>query len=149
MMRTILILAVLLCSGCKQQEITPEQLKQQIIDADNAMSRLALEEGFNNSILTYADSNIVKLGEGRFPVIGKEAFEASYNKDNDIKTISWIPVDAAVAHSGELGYSWGNWKLVAQDTVYFGNYFTLWKKQTDGSWKVLLDGGNSTPNPNN
>ena len=27
------------------------------------------------------------------------------------------------------------------------NYFTVWKKQGDGSWKVKLDGGNNTPKP--
>ncbi|MGB4844354.1 MAG: hypothetical protein WBP16_07805 [Ferruginibacter sp.] len=148
-MKAILfIVNVLFFVSCNQSgKIDPEQLKQEVINADKAMSEQVARKGFNNSILTYADSNIVKLEDGRLPVIGKMAFAASYNKDNDIKTISWSPVDAAVANSGELGYSWGNWKFVAKDTVYYGNYFTLWKKQADGNWKVLLDGGNNTPKP--
>ena len=59
--------------------------------------------------------------------------------------MTWEPVKAEVARSGELGYSWGNWKFVKTDTTFYGNYFTVWKRQKGGKWKVALDGGNSTP----
>jgi ketosteroid isomerase-like protein len=29
----------------------------------------------------------------------------------------------------------------------YGKYATLWKKQKDGSWKVVMDMGNSSPAP--
>jgi hypothetical protein len=29
----------------------------------------------------------------------------------------------------------------------YGNYMSVWKKQDDGSWKFVLDGGNTTPPP--
>lgn len=141
------LLALFSCN--RQKENNPQEMKQQIIQADKAMSEQAAKDGFNNSILAYADSNIVKLEDGRFPITGKTAFAASFNKDNDVKTISWNPVNAEVAGSGELGYTWGNWKFIAKDTVFYGNYFTVWKKQQDGNWKVVLDGGNNTPKPGN
>ncbi len=151
MMRAMpIIISLLALFGCNRQKNNePGEMKQQIIQADKAMSELAAKEGFNTSILAYADSAIVKLENGKFPVIGKANFAASFNKDNDDKTISWYPVNAEVAGSGELGYSWGNWKYMAKDTVFYGNYFTVWKKQTDGNWKVALDGGNNAPKPGN
>ena len=111
------------------------------------MNEMASKEGFNNAILYYADTNIVKFEGSQLPIIGKVAFAKSFDKKTDLKTISWKPVNAEVAQSGDLGYTWGNWKLVTGDTTYYGNYFTAWKKQKDGNWKVTLDGGNSTPKP--
>lgn len=144
------MICLLALAGCgRQQANDPEKMKEEIIQIDKTMSDLAEKEGFNSSILVYADSNIVKLRDGKFPIIGKTAFQTSFNKDNDVKTISWNPVDAVVARSGDLAYSWGNWKFNAKDTVFYGNYFTAWKKQSDGSWKVALDGGNNTPRPDN
>ena len=35
-------------------------------------------------------------------------FAASYDKNRDSITISLAPVNAEVAESGELGYTWGN-----------------------------------------
>ena len=111
------------------------------------MNDMATKEGFNNAILYYADSNLVKFEDTQFPIIGKAAFAASFDKNQDIKTISWKPVNAEIAQSGDLGYTWGNWKFSTKDTTYYGNYFTAWKKQKDGTWKVTLDGGNNTPKP--
>lgn len=139
------IMALLGCGGNGKHD--PGQLKAQIISADTTMSRLAAAEGFHSSILAYADTNLVRLSEGHLPVIGKNAFAKSFDKSNDTKAISWVPVDAEVAKSGELGYTWGNWKFIGRDTVLYGNYFTIWKKQPDGTWKVALDGGNNTPKP--
>ncbi len=145
MTKQIVIITVFFVS-CNHQYINnKDQLKQQMIAADKSMSDMAAKDGFNNSILFYADSNIVKLGTNKLPVIGKAAFAASFDKDNDVKTISWRAVNAEVAASGDLGFTWGNWKFIAEDTTFYGNYFTAWKRHPDGSWKVLLDGGNNTP----
>jgi hypothetical protein len=88
-MKTIIVTGILFLLGCNgKNENDSGQLKQQITDADKAMSDLAAKDGFNNSILFYAETGIIKLGEGSLPVIGKDAFAASYDKNKDIKTIS-------------------------------------------------------------
>lgn len=65
----------------------------------------------------------------------------------DLK-ISWKPTRIQVARSGELGYSSGAYKMDFNDPSGKpisdrGKYVTVWKKQKDGSWKVLLDIFNS------
>jgi len=140
----ICLLNMVIVMSCNQYSDT-EQLKQEIIKTDKAMSDLAVKEGFLKAILFYADDNIVKLNEGTYPVIGKKAFEELYGNKPGPKTLTWEPLKAEAANSGELGYTWGNWKFEQQDTILYGNYFTVWKKQTDGTWKVALDGGNTTP----
>jgi ketosteroid isomerase-like protein len=146
-MKKSILIIVLFSISCRQPTTQTEQDKQEMLKADRAMNDMAAKEGFNSAILYYADSNIVKFENTRFPLIGKAVFAASFDKNRDLKNISWKPVNAEVAQSGDIGYTWGNWKFTAKDTTYYGNYFTAWKKQKDGSWKVTLDGGNSTPKP--
>lgn len=112
------------------------------------MSVLATKEGFLKALLQYADEDVVKLNEGVLPVVGKNAFIKSVGDKIGTKLLTWEPVKVEASLSGELGYSWGNWKLAERDTTYCGNYFTVWKKQTDGTWKFALDGGNNSPAPN-
>ena len=66
--------------------------------------------------------------------------------------LTWTPVKAEMAASGDLGYTFGNYVLKANDkdghpVVHYGKYATVWKKQKDGSWKVVMDMGNSSPDP--
>jgi len=117
--------------------------------ADSTMSSLAADIGFNSAVLRYADSTMVKLSEGKPPIIGLQNFATSFDPLHDIKTIAWSPQFAEVAKSGELGYTWGTWKLNLPDTIHYGKYFTVWKKNQQGAWKVVLDGGNSGPGPGN
>lgn len=149
----LLSTAILSCSTPATQtaiqDTAPDKatMKQEIIAADKAMSEMALNDGFFKALSVYADPDFVKLNDGSFPITGKKAFDEKYSGHDGPKTLSWEPVFADVAASGDLGYSWGNWKFVQPDTIYYGNYFTAWKKQADGSWKITLDGGNDTPAP--
>ena len=139
--------SIFIMTFCNTKQPDTEQLKQKIINADKAMSNLAVKEGFLKAILHYADDDIVKLNDGSYPVIGKKAYGDLYGDKAGPKALTWEPLKAEVAKSGELGYTWGNWKYELKDTTYHGNYFTVWKLQQDGSWKVALDGGNTTPPP--
>jgi len=56
-----------------------------------------------------------------------------------------------VSRSGDLGYTTGPWEFrqngIDDKEVAYGNFVTLWKKQADGTWKVLVDLGISNPPP--
>lgn len=67
-------------------------------------------------------------------------------------TLTWTPVKADMSASGDLGYTYGNYIFTAKNkdgkvVVNYGKYTSIWKKQKDGQWKVVLDMGNSSPNP--
>jgi ketosteroid isomerase-like protein len=58
--------------------------------------------------------------------------------------LEWRPDQIAVARSGELGYTSGTYTWSYKDSSGKpvsdkGKYLTVWKKQADGSWKVLFD----------
>jgi ketosteroid isomerase-like protein len=58
----------------------------------------------------------------------------------------WNPLKSEIASSGEIGYTFGEWKYFMKDSINsdtsYGNYMSVWKKQDDGSWKFVIDGGN-------
>ncbi len=68
-------------------------------------------------------------------------------------TLSWTPVHAEMAASGDLGYTYGNYVYTAKNkegklVANYGKYTSIWKKQKNGQWKVVVDMGNSSPDPN-
>ena len=61
-------------------------------------------------------------------------------------SLQWNPIYADVAASGDLGYTIGKWTRVVKDSTgapvtAHGTYLTVWRKQKDGSWKVVADTG--------
>jgi len=68
-------------------------------------------------------------------------------------TLTWTPVHADMAASGDLGYTYGNFVFTAKNkdgklVTSYGKYTSIWKKQKDGQWKVVVDMGNSSPDHN-
>lgn len=59
--------------------------------------------------------------------------------------LAWTPVRAAISTDGRLGWSTGPWTWRRDSTQQKpdaqGEYMTLWRRQSDGRWKVVLDGG--------
>jgi ketosteroid isomerase-like protein len=61
-------------------------------------------------------------------------------------------VGADISSSGDMGYTYGTYEFASSDrngkpVVDHGKYTTIWKKQKDGSWKVVLDMGNAGIEP--
>lgn len=66
--------------------------------------------------------------------------------------LTWTPVKADMAASGDLGYTYGTYVFKSKNkegkiVSSYGKYMSVWKKQKDGSWKVVVDMGNSSPEP--
>jgi ketosteroid isomerase-like protein len=88
----------------------------------------------------------VALGNGQPPVIGRVAIEKSARAYQ----LTWTPTDAQMGPSGDMGYTWGRFEGRSKDAsgnpvVTSGRYMTIWRKQGNGSWKVVLDAGANEP----
>jgi ketosteroid isomerase-like protein len=63
--------------------------------------------------------------------------------------LAWQPVYAFVARAGDVGYTTGPWEFKGdikdEKPAAYGDFVTVWKKQSDGSWKFVLDLGISHP----
>jgi ketosteroid isomerase-like protein len=123
-------------------DVVDEKIK--MMDADRAFSRLSEEKGMKNAFLDYIDSNGVLLRPNHLPLLGADAVDYLIQQNDSAFTLKWEPKNGVVAQSGELGYTYGLYVLKPsdKDTLIYGNYVSIWKKQKDGSWKYVLDSGN-------
>ena len=62
----------------------------------------------------------------------------SQDPDNGGPPLVWWPLWAGIAKSGDLGFTTGPYSY---DGQLRGYYFTVWKRQADGGWKWVYDGG--------
>lgn len=122
-----------------------EKLRQ----TELAFSKLCGEKGMKESFLLYADKDVIKVeGDGQFPIFGIDSLAASFGDEREKFKLEWYPTKVEVSKSADLGYTFGNWMLTKEDgNKRHGVYYTFWKKQQNGEWKFVFDGGNSTPEP--
>lgn len=52
--------------------------------------------------------------------------------------LEWWPLWAGISRDGNFGFTTGPYAI---DGSRKGHYFTVWKRQTDGGWKWIFDGG--------
>jgi ketosteroid isomerase-like protein len=141
------LFAILLLTGCCRH---PEGDVSVLLATDRSFSRMSVEKGLNAAFIYYAADSVVKMREGNFPVLGKIEMTGIYMARPDSgMVLRWNPVKADIAKSDDLGYTFGEWQLYlkATDTTLYGNYISVWKKQSDGTWKYVLDAGCNTPKP--
>jgi ketosteroid isomerase-like protein len=54
-------------------------------------------------------------------------------------SLTWTPAKADVSANGDLGYTAGTYDMTMGSAAEKGKYVTVWKKQSDGQWKVTDD----------
>ncbi len=127
---------------------TAETLKQ----LEGEFMKAAAEKGSQGYMSYYAEDS-VEVPNGAPLIQGKaEIAKGMGFLDDKNNHLLWTPVGADISASGDLGYTYGNFEFHAKDkegkpVVQHGKYTSIWKLQKDGSWKVVLDMGNSSPEP--
>jgi len=114
--------------------------------------KAAADKGSQGYMSYYAD-NAVEVPNGAALIEGKVNIAKGMSfLDDKNNQLTWTPVGADISSSGDLGYTYGNYEFHSKDkdgkpTIEYGKYTSIWKKQVDGSWKVVLDMGNASPAP--
>ncbi|MFZ4549589.1 MAG: YybH family protein [Bacteroidales bacterium] len=137
----ILILNVTFCT-----KKTSIESSETLLETDRSYSALSVKQGMNASFLAMFDSSGVKLQTNHPPIVGYENIKAFLMSGNDSSfTLTWEPMIAKLAASGDMGYTYGIYKITdkATDSITGqGTYVTIWGKNRNGQWKALLDTGN-------
>ncbi|WEK43423.1 MAG: hypothetical protein P0Y64_00830 [Candidatus Sphingomonas colombiensis] len=55
--------------------------------------------------------------------------------------LEWQPAIAAVARSGDLGFTTGPYQITHGDKAVHGRFLTVWERGSDGAWRWYLDHG--------
>ena len=114
------------------------------MDADRSFSAMSELKGLRNAFLEFIDSNGVLLRPGNLPLSAGNAMDFISQSNDTAFTMTWEPKSASIASSGELGYSYGLYSIKPSraDTVFYGTYVTVWKRQPNGRWKFVLQSAN-------
>lgn len=92
--------------------------------------------GVDRSFLKWSTPDAVMIAEA--PRRAHDLLDPAAAVDPAAPKLFWYPQFVGVARSGELGFSTGPVELGG---VRRGHYFTVWRKQADGGWKWIYDGG--------
>jgi len=136
-----IVLALAACNNKKQADQS-----KVLAEADRFYSALSAEKGMNAAFLAMFDSSGVLLRPNHPPIAGHEAIKQLLLSHSDTAFIlTWEPSYSKIAVSGDLGYTYGTYKVRdrATDSISGeGTYATVWLKSADGTWKAVLDTGN-------
>jgi ketosteroid isomerase-like protein len=140
-------IAVIVVSSCKTKkkpDDTNTKLKVEILETDRAFSAMSQAKGLRNAFMNFIDSDAVLLRPNSLPLEGGEAMDIIIRNNDSVTLLTWQPKEATISKSGDLGYTYGVYsrKPGDEDTVYYGTYVTIWKKQPGGKWKFVLQSGN-------
>jgi ketosteroid isomerase-like protein len=120
-------------------------------DADRAFDRATSERRLEGWVESFAEDGAMlrpggavtgraAIREHMSPVLGDSSF-----------TLRWNPTRSDVGAAGDLGYTVGRYEarrdVKGVATVRTGTYLTIWKKQTDGSWRSYWTPASRIPPP--
>lgn len=124
---------------------------EQVRAADTAFSALAQRVGTGRAFGDFAAENAqIFSTPGEF-ITGPQAISESFGPSDRSGALVWHPVVGEVSSAGDLGYTAGTAVYTGRredggQVVRYSKYLTVWKKQRDGSWRYVVDGGSARPN---
>lgn len=121
----------------------------QILAADRAFAR-AVADRDRARFLSFLAEVTTFNGGTPAEVRGRDGVLQDWSPffEADGPTLSWAPSSGQVLGAGDLGYTVGQSVLRRKDAggrvvERRGEYLTVWRRQPDGSWKVVFDTGST------
>ncbi len=133
--------------SASQRNPNPPDALRQMADAERAFAARAGVVGWKQAFLEYfADSAVGFDATG--PGLAKDQIRTLPDPAKDVQLL-WEPRYGDIAASGELGWLTGPSTSInpARDKGQprYGNYASVWKRQADGTFKVVMDVGVNLP----
>jgi len=119
---------------------THEDALASLVAAERGFAQASLDSGYKASFLGVLaeDSTVYQPG----PVNGREAVSAG---EEPPIVLSWYPVVANIAASGDLGFTSGPYIVTPKDPAEtrrgHGHYTSVWRRKESGAWELLVDLG--------
>lgn len=145
-MRYILVLLFMLPIPLKAQE---KDTVEMLFALDREFVQYRLEHGTYAAFAKFLADDAITLPPGEAPKIGLEAVLLDAG-DRPNTTVTWEPETGDI--SGDLGYTWGLFSIntTADDgslSKQHGKYTSVWKRQDDGGWKIVIESFSLNPPP--
>ena len=128
----------------RADECDPQATAATMLESETKFVALGKERGSREASLANLADDAIMFEPG--PVNAKK----KWNERTEAPlALSWTPTFAGMARSCDLGFTTGpaEWRRAKEDEkpLGYGQYISIWKKQKDGAWKVVVDVGGAVP----
>jgi ketosteroid isomerase-like protein len=147
-MKRLLIL-VLLLSSLAFAKSKRDQAITEVAQAERDFAKMSVAEGTRAAFF----ANFTEDGTafGPQPAKMRDLFGPAPPAGTPRKTkLDWYPVWTDAAASGDLAFSTGpsiTYDFESGKAIRWGNFASVWRKQPDGKWKVIVDIGTQHAEP--
>jgi len=131
--RALAILALVLAAPAAAAEVVDAAV---VVAMEREFAAYAAEHGWAEAFRLYSAPDGQMAGM-RGIAATEAALEGAAAND---RSLAWWPVLAGIARSGDFGFTTGSFSIDATRAPR-GQYFTVWKRQPDGAWRWIFDGG--------
>ncbi len=140
---TCLLTIFLIASAAFSQNMSD---LEKLVETEKNFAQTAREKSVKAAFLEYLhDDGLIFQPDAKN---GKEVWKA---RPESPALLAWHPVWADISNDGRVGYTTGDWSFHPAgkdgEPSAFGQYITIWEKQTDGKFKAVLDIGISHEKP--
>ncbi len=129
-------MALMLCACASAPGAAPVAADP-VIAAERAFAARAGEIGWIPAFREFVAPDGQLIGQAG--LVAAPARLAALEDDGN-RTLYWAPTYAGAARSGDLGFTTGPASFDAARTPAI-QYFTVWRRQPDGAWRWIFDGG--------
>ena len=142
-----LLLLLVVCTIGAELSAQPNKGLNGMIAAEKAFIEMARVKNRRDAFLFFLSDSAVTQGPNG-PLKGKARLQQQPITDD---LLDWEIAYSDIAASGDFGFNTGPWnfrpKRSDQNPVAYGEFNSVWKRQPDGTWKILLDIGISHGSP--
>ena len=125
-------------------EVDVDAERNALLQADLNFSRASEEKGAAQAFYEFLTPDGICLWDGEPPIHGRDAVKV-HLAARPQGFFTWQPSAADVARSGDLGFTWGTAifqsKVTGPDEkphISHSKYVSIWKKQSNSRWRVVL-----------
>lgn len=141
LMRSFLLALIALAAACSPSQVAQPDIAA-IVDAERAFAAEASQRGWVEAFEAYSSAEAIVLQAE--PVNAHQSLAGIDPANRGDTSLNWGPEFAGVSNGGDFGFTTGPYN---GGGAVFGQYFTVWRRQDDGSWKWIYDGGTNTTTP--
>lgn len=123
-------------------------IRSRLLELDKEFAKSTAEMGLEGWVSYFDEDGAMVPSQGEV-IKGKDAVRNAMAQSFALNSYSlkWEPEYAEASEDGSLGYTYGRYVRtylnkegnIIQGT---GRYTTIWKRQSDNSYKIILDMGN-------
>jgi ketosteroid isomerase-like protein len=128
-------------------------VEEELLAAERAFNAHSVNHGATAAFFHFMADTGIALGASGPPRTKAFYLEQMGKQNADVsgERLQWQPAFTCGAGSGDMGYNFGPYQYTvvrgSKRSTFYGYFITVWHKQSDGTWKFLIDGGNVLTKP--